>query len=201
LPTRGSARSTSRRRGAAVDRAADAIAAGRLVVYPTDTLFGLAASARDASAVERLADLKGRSHAQPISIAVSSLEEIEELAELSRSARRFVRRNLPGPYTLLVRPSATARRSLAPPIRANPGALGIRVPDHPVARELARRAGPITATSANRHGEPPGRSIAECRRLFGEQVAVYLDSPPAPSGRPSRLIDLTGPEPRAIERS
>jgi L-threonylcarbamoyladenylate synthase len=200
LPTRGSARSTSRTRGSAVALAAEAIAAGQLVVYPTDTLIGVAASARDAAAVARLAELKGRSPSQPISVAVSSIEEIESIAELSRGARRFVRRHLPGPYTLLVRPSATAPRSLAPPVRSNPGALGIRVPDHPIARELARRAGPITATSANRHGEPPCRSVAECRDLFGDRVAVYLEATPPPSGRPSTLIDLTGPEPRAIER-
>jgi len=184
----------------ALASAADAIAAGRLVAYPTDTLYGLAARATDRRAVARLADLKGRSRDQPISVAVSSIAEVDDLAELSPSGRRFVRRHLPGPYTLLVRPSAKARRSLAPPILANPEAIGLRVPDHPVARELARRAGPITATSANRHGEPPSRSVRESRRLFGDRVEVYLTGGPPPSGRPSILIDLTGREPRAIAR-
>jgi len=187
--------------GPTVRDAAEALAAGGLVVFPTDTLLGLAARATDRAAVGRLTALKGRSTAQPISVAVSSIEEVEALAELSPAARRFVRRHLPGPYTVLVRPSAAARRTLAPPVLAHPGAVGIRVPDHPVARELARRAGPITATSANRHGEPPARSVAESRRVFGDAVAVYLPARPPPSGRPSTVVDLTGPRPREIRRA
>lgn len=200
MPTRGSARSTSRPPDRSVALAARAIAAGHLVVYPTDTLFGIAASAHRAAAVARLTALKGRSAARPISVAVSSAEEIEPVAELSRSARRFLRQHLPGPYTVLLRPSTAARRRLAPPLRPIRGTVGIRIPDHPIARELARRAGPITATSANRHGEPPAGSIAECRRLFGERIAIYLDGGPAPSGRPSTLVDLTGPRPRVLPR-
>jgi L-threonylcarbamoyladenylate synthase len=186
--------------GPTVASAAEALEAGGLVVFPTDTLLGIAARATDRDAVERLAALKGRSKDQPISIAVSSTEEADTFAEMSPAARRFVRRHLPGPYTVLVRPSVRARSVLAPSILANPGALGLRVPDHPVARELARRVGPITATSANRHGEPPARTLAASRRLFGEGIAVYLALTPPPSGHPSILVDLLGPEPRAIPR-
>ena len=193
-------RSTRRPTGPGVQAAAAALEAGGLVVYPTDTLLGIAARATERRAVERLARVKGRSAAQPISVAVSSTEEVDALADLSPAARRFVRRHLPGPYTVLVRPSDHARVALAPSILANPAAVGLRVPDHPVARELARRVGPITATSANRHGEPPARTVPECRRLFGGDIAVYLPAVPAPSGRPSTLVDLTGSAPRAVRR-
>jgi len=173
---------------------------GGLVVYPTDTLLGLGALARHRGAVGRLLAAKGRAASQPISLCLSSTEEVDRFADLSPSARRFVRRHLPGPYTILVRPSREARRTLAPPI-AGRRTIGIRVPDHPIARALAHSGGPITATSANRHGEAPARSRAEARRGLGRSVAVYLPAEPAGSGAPSTLVDLTGPEPRLVARS
>lgn len=182
-----------------VEDAVRALLSGRLVVYPTDTLYGLAARAEDARAVERLIALKGRAPDQPISVAVSSTEEAEPLAALSPAARRFLRTELPGPYTLLVPPSPGARGTFSDVI-AGGRSLGLRVPDHPLARELARRVGPITATSANRHGEPPALSLAAARRALGDGVAVYLRTRTPPSGRPSTLIDLTGPGPRAVAR-
>ena len=173
-------------------QAVDRLRHGGLVVYPTDTLFGLGADARNPRAVERLVALKGRSGSQPIAIAVSSYEEVEPLARLSPSARQFLRSRLPGPFTLLLPAARSAGPGrLAPPVRSTAGTVGIRLPSHPLARELARAVGPITATSANRHGEPPCRTVAEARRTFGDGVDVYLDGPPAPTGHPSTLVDWT----------
>jgi len=186
--------------GAALADAVHALAAGRVVVYPTDTLLGLGARATDRSAVTRLVEAKGRPDGMPLSVAVSSTEEIAPLAHLSAIGRRFVRTHLPGPYTLLARPTALARRTLAPEVAGPHGTIGIRVPDHPLARELARRVGPLTATSANRHGEAPSRTLADARAAFGRSVAVYLAGAPAPSGRPSEVVDLTGAEPHAVRR-
>lgn len=181
-------------------RAAAALGRGGLVAYPTDTLFGLGARAGDAVAVDRLLALKGRPAGQPISVAVSSTEEVEPLAVLSPAARAFVRTHLPGPYTVIAASSPWARRHLAPALLAEDGTIGLRVPDHPVARELARRAGPVTATSLNRHGEAPPATLAGARRRLGAGVSVYLAGGPRPSGRPSTLVDLTGPAPRERAR-
>jgi tRNA threonylcarbamoyl adenosine modification protein (Sua5/YciO/YrdC/YwlC family) len=131
---------------------------------------------------------------------VSSTEEIERYARVSPVARRFLRRHLPGPYTVLLAPSPEARRAFAPSVAGCP-TIGFRVPDHPVARELARAAGPITATSANRHGVSPARTLAEARRALGDAVSAYLPALPPGSGRPSTLIDLTGTAPREVVRS
>jgi L-threonylcarbamoyladenylate synthase len=180
--------------------ATDALAAGKLIVYPTDTLYGLGASATSADAVAALLDAKDRPSGMPISVAVSSIEEVELLVDWTDAARAVARRLLPGPVTLLSHASAAARRGLAPVLLGPDGSLGIRIPDHPVAREIARTAGPITATSANRHGAPPCRSIAEARRVFGDLVAAYVADGPAPSGRPSDLVDLRGPAPRVVPR-
>ena len=177
-----------------------ALAAGQLVVYPTDTLLGLGADARNPDAVQRLVALKGRPPGLPVSVALSSTEELEPLGAFSEVGRRFVRTHLPGPYTLLVRGYPRARRTLAPGVSATSGVIGLRVPDHPLARELARRVGPLTATSANRHGEAPCRTLPEARRTFGDAVAVYLTGEPRPSGRPSVLVDLTRGSPTPVAR-
>jgi L-threonylcarbamoyladenylate synthase len=181
---------------------ADAVAAlrrGELVVYPTDTLLGLGALASHRGAVEKLLAAKGRSPSQPISVCLSSTEEVEPYALVSPVARRFLRRHLPGPFTVLLTPSSEAHRSLVPSI-GGLATIGFRVPDHPVARELAREVGPITATSANRHGLPTARTLAEARRSLGRAVSVYLPAVPRGSGEPSILVDLIGPEPREIVR-
>jgi L-threonylcarbamoyladenylate synthase len=181
-----------------VEAAVRALRGGRLVVYPTDTLYGLGALATNGRAVERLDRAKGRPPGMPLSFALSSVEEIETYARLSPAARAFLRRELPGPLTALLPASERARRRLAPPALGEGGTVGVRVPDHPVARELARRVGPVTCTSANRHGRPPIGSIAEARDTFGREVAAYLDGEPAPSGSPSRIVDLTRGEPRIV---
>lgn len=186
--------------GARLDGAVRALETGRLIVYPTDTLFGLGARATDRTAVARIAAAKGRPAGMPISIAVSSTDDLEPLAELSAMGRRFVRTHLPGPFTVLARPTPRARRSLAPEVAGPHGTIGLRVPDHPIARELARRAGPLTATSANRHGLAPCRTLAEARAAFGRVVAIYVAEGPRPSGRPSDLVDLTGDAPHAVRR-
>jgi len=183
-----------------VDAAVATLARGGLVVYPTDTLLGLGARADRPAAVERLIRAKERSPSQSISFAVSSYEEIERWAELTTARRAEVRRLLPGPYTILLPATPDAVRRLAPALISGSGTVGVRIPDHPVARELARRAGPITCTSANRHGRPPARTVLEARRDLGDAVGTYLAAEPAPSGVPSTLVDLTGATARPVRR-
>ena len=178
-----------------------ALGRGELVVYPTDTLVGLGASARSRAAVQALLAAKDRPSGMPLSLAVASFEEVEPWVDWSDAARGYARRVLPGPVTLLVPSSARARRELAPTLIAPNGTLGVRIPDHPTARALAARAGPITATSANRHGQPPTASLARAQAVFGTAVSVYLPLVPPPSGRPSELIDLTSGAPRPVPRA
>jgi L-threonylcarbamoyladenylate synthase len=183
------------------DRAVRALDRGELIVYPTDTLLGLGARADRPAAVHRLLEAKGRSPSQALSIAVSSYEELELWARLELGTRAEIRRRLPGPFTLLLRASPRARRDLAPSVIGAKGSIGVRIPDHPTPRALARRVGPLVATSANPPGAPTARSISEARRYFGGKVSVYLPDRPAPSGKPSEIIDLTGPVARSVRRS
>lgn len=183
-----------------VERAVRALRDGKLVVYPTDTLVGLGARADDPEAVERLIEAKARPSGTPLSVALSSYDEVEPWAEITDPRRAWMRRHLPGPYTALLPASSAAKTAFAPAVVSPSGTIGIRIPDHPLARTLAELVGPVTSTSANRHGAPAARSVAEARKIFGREVAVYLDGAPAPTGRPSTLVDLTGAKPRTIPR-
>lgn len=171
------------------------------MVYPTDTLWGVGGLATQTSAVDKVVQLKRRPGGLPISVILSSTEEVETYAELTDTMRAVLRRSLPGPYTFLLPASAYARRVLSPTVISPSGAIGVRVPDHPVALELARRAGPVTTTSANRHGSPPCRDLAGARREFRREVAVFLGGGPSPTGTPSTIVDLTGPGLRLVRGS
>jgi L-threonylcarbamoyladenylate synthase len=173
------------------DAALRALLRGKLVVYPTDTLWGLGAVAKNGPAVERLFEVKHRPRGAPVSVMVSSHEEVEPIARLEGSQRAFLRRELPGPVTVLVRSSPLAQREFSPLLFGPAGRIGVRIPDHPIARELAHRAGPITCTSANLHGERPSGDLGAIRATLGRSVALYLDGSPRPSGRASQIVDLT----------
>jgi L-threonylcarbamoyladenylate synthase len=174
---------------------------GQPVFYPTDTLWGLGIRPDDRPGVRRLYALKERPEGMPVSVAFSSYEEVEPFVQLTPVARATIRRWLPGPFTFLLRASAKARQVWSPAVLGESQTVGVRIPDHPVARALLARTGPLTTTSANRHGHPPLRTAAEARRTFGKRVGAYLSGGNPPSGRPSTIVALTGPRPHIVRRS
>lgn len=178
-----------------------AVRTGRPILYPTDTLWGLGVRPDDPAAVRRLYTLKERPSGMPVAVAVSSYQELEPFVDLSPGARSTIRRWLPGPFTFLVPASRRAQREWTASILGESHAVGVRIPDHSVARSLLARTGPLTATSANRHGHPPCRSAADARRLFGRSVGAYVTGGDPPAGRPSTIVSLTGPRPHVLRRS
>lgn len=177
-----------------------AVRRGRPVFYPTDTLWGLGVRPDDRAAVRRLYAVKERPEGMPVSVAFSSYEELEPFVRLSPSARAVVRRWLPGPFTFLLPASARARRAWAPAVLGESSTVGVRIPDHPVARALLARTGPLTTTSANRHGQPPFRTALAARRAFGPSVGAFVTGGAPPSGRPSTIVALSGTRPRIVRR-
>ncbi len=182
------------------------------VGYPTETVWGLGASALSAVAVSRLQAWKGRSDSQPISILVAGAAQLEELEfEISGLARALMDRFWPGALTLVL--PCRARALLAPGIAGRGGAVGVRFSSHPVAQGLAAAAaqagiGPLTSTSFNRHGDAPARDYAQATRAVdsGATTQELLDRPfvidPAAHDAcgepPSTVLDLTGSEPRVL---
>ena len=170
------------------DGLTDAVAAlrrGDLVVYPTETVYGLAADATDSKAVERAFEAKGRSREKPVSMALPDVGAAADYVRLSDRERAFCERFLPGPVTVLLE-----RTDRVPDVLvAGRDRVGIRVPDHELARDLARRVGPITATSANRSGEPSARRVEEIAPEVRER-AVVIDRDETP-GAESTVVDVS----------
>ena len=165
--------------------AVEAIRRGEVVAFPTDTLYGLAVDPRSDAALEALFALKGRSADRTVALIGASIAQTSEVAELTGDARRLADRFWPGPLTLVVR----ARGSVASLARSTSGLVGIRVPDHPVARALAEACGhPITATSANASGRASTSSPDEVALALPD-VAVLVDAGPSPGGSASTMVD------------
>jgi len=171
-----------------------ALRAGGLIVYPTDTLYALGVDPLQPAAIDRLFGVKQRPEGQPVSIVVASLDAARDYAVIPPQAEARCRQWLPGPLTLLFRPTARAPRSIV----SSANTIAIRVPKHPVALFLSKQFGPITATSANLHGKPAPVEIDTARSQLGDAVDVYVDAGPSPAGRESTIVDLTGEEPRII---
>lgn len=170
-------------------QAADCLAAGEVVAFPTDTLYGLAVDPRNAAAVARLYDVKGRPADRAVPLVAADLDQVvEQVGRLTPLALQLAGRFWPGPLSLVI----PASPSLVPGIVAPDGTVAVRVPAHPVARGLARMAGhPVTATSANRSGRPPAVTPEEVVRELGDGVALVLDAGPAPGGPPSTVVRVT----------
>ena len=180
----------------ALQEAAKWIRTGGLVAVPTDTLYGLAADPFRADAVARLCTVKGRTEGHPLPLIAADAEQIAaRLGPLSPTAARLAAKFWPGPLTLLI-PAAAA---LARAVPAGTGRVGVRVPAHDIARAICRAAdGPITATSANRSGQPATADPAEVERALGADIDLLIDAGPTRGGAPSTIVDVTGAAPRLV---
>ncbi|MFQ5837955.1 MAG: L-threonylcarbamoyladenylate synthase [Thermoplasmata archaeon] len=167
--------------------AVEVLKRGGLVVYPTDTLYGLGVDPYDGRAVERLYRVKQRPHGEPVSIIVSGLEEAQRVARLSQKALEVWRSFMPGPLTLILEATPEA----PPGPISKDGVLGVRMPGHDVPLILAREFGPLTATSANLHGQAPPRTVEESMSQLGTEATLYVDAGPCPLGVESTVLDLT----------
>lgn len=183
-----------------VHRAVQALAEGKLVAFPTETVYGLAASALNESAVQKLFDVKGRRPGQAFALAVRSAEEaLDYLPSMPPLATRLARRCWPGPLTLVVdsehpdsllgRIPQRARELIAPH-----GTVGLRVPAHPIIQNVLRLAvGPLALTSANKSGEPDAVTAAEVVNVLGGEVALVIDDGRCKFSQPSSVVRVQGP--------
>lgn len=171
-----------------------ALEEGELVVFPTETLYGLGGDPENEKAVKRIYDLKGRPRSDPLPVAVSSLEEMEKIAEVGGLARTLVDEFLPGPLTLVLK----KRRATSFRMISRGDTIGIRIPFQPFVVELAEEFGPITATSANLHGGENPTSIEGAIDQLGTKVDYYIDGGRTPLGVPSTIVDLSRNEIRIL---
>jgi tRNA threonylcarbamoyl adenosine modification protein (Sua5/YciO/YrdC/YwlC family) len=175
--------------------AARAVRAGRLVVLPTDTVYGIGCDAFNASAVRSVLAAKKRGPDMPVGVLVGSWSTIDGLVlGVPKAARDLIEAFWPGGLSLVLRHAPSLNWELG----STKGTVMLRMPLHPVALELLRDVGPMAVSSANVSGQPPASTAAEAEAQLGESAAVYLDG--GPSGEPiaSTIVDLTGDDPRVL---
>ncbi|MGE2722979.1 L-threonylcarbamoyladenylate synthase [Mycolicibacterium celeriflavum] len=175
--------------------AISALKGGRLVVLPTDTVYGIGADAFDSEAVAALLAAKGRGRDMPVPVLVGSWHTIEGLVyNVPNSARELIRAFWPGALSLVVRQAPSLHWDLGDAH----GTVMLRMPLHPVAIELLRAVGPMAVSSANVSGRPPAVTAEAAREQLGEQVEVYLDAGTSEQQAASTIVDLTGAHPRVL---
>ncbi len=165
---------------------------GGLVLYPTETVYGVGVDATNPEAVEKLLAYKSRREGKPLSIAVSNQEMATEYVELNEQAQTLYTQFLPGPVTIV----SFAKNKVAPGVASEFNTLGVRIPDYPLITELVRSLGkPITATSANASGKKRPYTIADVLdRLSNNQkqlIDLIIDAGTLPPNPPSTVIDTT----------
>ena len=177
-------------------RAAALLRGGGIVAYPTDTLYGLAANPASAAAMAQLYRIKGRPVDLAIPLIASGISQIEAAGGvLGPATRRLAAAFWPGPLTLVI----PAWPGLDPSVHAGRGTVAVRVPDHPVASLLADACGwPITATSANKSGEPATMDPEAVRLALAVELDGLIDAGPSPGGPPSTIVDAASGAPRLL---
>ena len=174
-----------------------AIGRGELVVFPTDTVYGIAADAFNPVAVQRLLDAKGRTRQAPPPVLIPGIPTLDALAEeVPDEVRALVQTFWPGGLTVIL----PARSSLQWDLGETGGTVALRMPANGLALELLSETGPLAVSSANLSGEPAAMTVAEAERMLGSSVSVYLDggetgadySEFAAPGTGSTIIDATG---------
>lgn len=181
-----------------IEDAADAVRRGELIVFPTDTVYGIAARPDDPSATARLFEAKHRRRELPLPVLVTNVEEAHALARFDDRADRLCGL-WPGGLTIVLPRSDVSRPW---ELGGDPDTIALRAPRHPLAAAVLLAAGPLATTSANRSGELPARTCDDLHQAFGDSVAVYLcqedTATSASRGRASTVLDLAHGDARIV---
>ncbi|RLG98815.1 threonylcarbamoyl-AMP synthase [Candidatus Bathyarchaeota archaeon] len=174
--------------------AAGTIKKGGLVVYPTDTVYGLGCNPFDTNAVNRVFEVKGRT-GKPLPVLAYSIKDAQKIATFNQKALKIAKAFWPGSVTLIL----PKKPELPNIVTCNRNSVGVRVPNHEVALELIRLSnGLLIGTSANKTGEAPPKTPEEAIKQLGERVDIVLDGGAVPVGTPSTVVDLTTEKPVII---
>jgi tRNA threonylcarbamoyl adenosine modification protein (Sua5/YciO/YrdC/YwlC family) len=181
-----------------VRRAADVLAGGGIIIYPTDTVYGLGCSVTDKNAIERIHLVKRQRADKPFSFVCSDLTHISEYAQVSNAAFKIMKHMIPGPYTFIL--PAGRMKQLPKILVSKRKTVGIRVPDSPVTQALVRELGhPILSTSVTLDSSAPLNDPEVIRENFNNAVDLILDGGVLLS-EPSTVLDLTGEAPMVVRK-
>jgi L-threonylcarbamoyladenylate synthase len=179
-----------------IQRALEILQRGGLVAFPTDTVYGVGALAFDGKAVESIYAAKDRPIEKAIPVLIADVEDINKVtSEVPPMAKKLAERFWPGPLTIVV----PKHLSLPDSVSAT-NTVGVRVPDHIVARSVLRAAGPMAVTSANISGQPSPSTAKEVFAQLNGRISLILDGGKTPGGVPSTLVDCTGSQPIVVRQ-
>ena len=174
--------------------ASNIVKRGGLVVYPTETVYGLGCSPLDTRAVKRVLDVKGDRN-KPLPVLAAGIEDVERVAFISQKGKRLAAKFWPGPLTMVF----PKKSSLPDIVTFNHDSVGLRIPDNNIALQLISLCGGLLiGSSANITGEEPPRDVQEISGKLKEMVDVVLDGGPAVEGTPSTVADLTSDKPSIL---
>jgi L-threonylcarbamoyladenylate synthase len=175
-----------------------AIKMGKVLVCPTDTVYGLVADATNQKAVDKIFKIKKRSKNKPIPVFVRDLKMAKQIAKVNRKQERFLKSIWPGKVTVVLRPKIRLARGIGNP----PKEIGLRIPRYKIINRLQAKLNlPLTSTSANISGRPPSTKIREVISQFRGQrfkPDLVIDSGDLAKNKPSMIIDLTVDKPRTL---
>ena len=175
-------------------QAIEAIQQGSIIVYPTDTLYGLGASIFDQNAIHLIFQIKKRPYSLPLPVAVSNMKMLAQYVHITPLAQQVANQFLPGKLTVVCKKKPV----IDDLITSGNKTVAIRIPQDNSALQIINKTGPIIATSANIHGQKTPKSISEIRKLFKpEDIEVYIDDGPRDSA-PSTIVDVTGSQPKIL---
>jgi L-threonylcarbamoyladenylate synthase len=180
----------------AIASAVAALKGGEVVVFPTETLYGLGADALNEAAVEKVFRLKGRDPAAPIPVLAANEAMLGQLVDtIPPLARRLMQRFWPGPLTLVLR----ARAHVPKPLKNDSGGIGVRISSQPIAMQLIQALDrPVTATSANPSGKEPARTLLQAQTYFAGEVNTFIDGGTLTSKSGSTVVEVRGERLRII---
>lgn len=178
-----------------ITQAKEYLKQGKIVVYPTDTVYGIAANAYDESAVSKVFDSKKRLKTKAVSLCLAEIETINDVAFMDDKTEILVEQLFPGPFTVIMR----KKEQISPLLTAGTNKIGIRVPDNKLSRDLASEF-PITSTSANISGWNVPESPKEVIEQLGDSVDLVLDAGVCKYGQHSTVVDMTGDKPFILRK-
>lgn len=175
-----------------ISEAIDIMAKGGVILYPTDTVYGLGANIFNNDAVQRIYEIKKRDPSKPLSVLVQDTESLKLIADLNRNSREIVNKWLPGPFTFILN-----KKKIVSPYVSASAKVGVRIPDYKIARALASLF-PITTTSANITNECTLSNPQDILKQIGDTVDLVIDVGDLDKAKPSTVIDLSSSKPTLV---
>ncbi len=191
-------RVTKANRQAIVKKAVALLKQGKVIVFPTETVYGIGADALNKKAAAKIFRLKKRPKNQPLQILISDISDVKKFASrVPQKAVRLMKQSWPGPLTAVIKKNGRIPNIVTGGLKT----VGLRMPDHPLALEIIKALGrPLAASSANISGASPPKTAKEAARHFKSGVALVIDGGRCRIGKASKVLDLTGKQTKLIRK-